>query len=69
MKIPKQLLPQALDLFAAARVHGPHRADLFERKDFQAIGAELRKQQPDLDDWMVLGIALREAAEYLRSST
>ncbi len=69
MKIPERLMPQALSLFAAARNHGPHREDLLLREDFLAIAAELRKQQPDLDGWMILAIALREAGTHLRSST
>lgn len=69
MRIPEYLLPQAQSLYEAARKHGPHREDLLQREDFQVIATELRQQQPDLDDWMILAIALREAAAHLRSST
>lgn len=69
MKIPETLLPQALSLLEAARKHGPHREDLFLREEFKSIAGALRRIDPNLDDWMVLAIALREAGAHLRSST
>ena len=67
MKIPERLLPQTINLWAAARNHDQRRKDLLQHDDFKVIAAELRRQQPNLDDRSIFVLALCAASRHIRS--